>query len=162
MFHFIRLFILISLSCLSFASKSTNEEPVSIVTMPPNEVMADGSQLDQETGLQIKSICDAENPVAVIEKTDECIADPVMKESIMKCRIIAYGSDQAVEASTKFCSASVDARSEMDDIFDACLSNQGINQEAIQVEFVANCGFCQNIQLINKTEECFVSISYRK
>lgn len=130
--------------------------------MPPNEVMSDGSQLGQETGLQIKSICDAEDPVAIIEKTDECITDPVMKESIIKCRIVAYGSDQAAEASTKFCSASSDARSEMDEIFDACLSNQGINQEAIQVEFVANCGFCQNIQLINKTEECFVSISYYK
>jgi hypothetical protein len=157
---FCKVVFLLSVCCLSCAttpttSASVTEElPVKIVALV-NDVQSTEQKIE---GVQIKSICDEDDPASIIETTDECIVDPIMRESISQCRVVSYGSAVPKEAATKFCSGAPDARAEMDELFDICLRNQGLNQEAIQVEFVANCGFCSNIELANKTEECFVSI----
>jgi len=118
--------------------------------------------VSSEKQVQVESVCDTQDPVAVIQRTDECIVDPVIKESISRCRQFAYGSSNPKEAAEKFCPADPMARSLMDDLFNDCLTSRGMEPESIQVEFVANCGFCSNIQLVNKTEECFVSKANEK
>lgn len=105
----------------------------------------------------LKNICEAADPVSLILQSDECIVDPVMKEVITGCRFVSYGSSDVSIATATFCSATDTLRREMDELFEVCLMEKGLISEMMQLEWAANCAFCQNIALVNKTEECFVS-----
>src|ERR1700712_3466853 len=101
----IKFLIAVSLAALSAASSTpsttttTTESPVEIVTMASlaNILQQQTAAISQKAPVvaePLTSICDAEDPVAIIERTDECIVDPVVKQIIMACRQVSYGSSE--------------------------------------------------------------------
>lgn len=96
----------------------------------------DDAYLDMVSG----SLCDNNASVAVelMRKTDECIINEKMKKAISDCRAISYGSDDQWEAKDLYCSKGEMMREEMDDLFNICLQEQGLDVETIQAEWVVS------------------------
>lgn len=102
----------------------------------PSLDMSDDSYLDLVAG----SLCDNNASVAIelMRKTDECIINSAMKNAISACRSISYGSDDQFEAKDMYCSKGDLMRNEMDDLFNICLQEQGLDIESIQAEWVVS------------------------
>ena len=91
-----------------------------------------------EADISITSICDAENAEEVIQMSAQCITDPIMNKGIGDCRGIAYGDSDQFKSKDIYCAKSASEKAEMDELFEVCLEEAGINSEAIQTEWVVS------------------------